>query len=95
MVKFNGNHTNHFEDISQDVLRPSELVHQYGNLYSESRMEALDALDKIPQLGDMSVLKEKILFSVVVVSIQACYIKTFECVCIYSQDGNSNYSFEF
>lgn len=47
--------------------RPSELVRQYGDLYSRIRVDALDALDKIGQLDDLSVLKEKILFSVVVV----------------------------
>ena len=30
-------------------------------------MEAIDALDKIDELGELSLLKEKILFSVVVV----------------------------
>lgn len=63
---FNGGLNGHFEDLSL-ASRPSELVSQYGDLYSRIRVDALDALDKIGQLDDLSVLKEKILFSVVVV----------------------------
>lgn len=63
---FNGGLNGHFEDLSL-ASRPSELVRQYGDLYSRIRVDALDALDKIGQLDDLSVLKEKILFSVVVV----------------------------
>ncbi|KAK3094616.1 hypothetical protein FSP39_004077 [Pinctada imbricata] len=70
-VRFNGNHSGHFEDISHDAPRTSDHVRQFGNLYTESRMEALDSLDKMPQFGELSVLKEKILFSVVVLSFRA------------------------
>lgn len=63
---FNGGLNGHFEDLSL-ASRPSELVRQYGDLYNRIRVDALDALDKIGQLDDLSVLKEKILFSVVVV----------------------------
>lgn len=63
---FNGGLNGHFEDLSL-ASRPSELVRQYGDLYSRIRVDALDALDRIGQLDDLSVLKEKILFSVVVV----------------------------
>ena len=44
------------------------LIRCYGNLYSQGRVEALKALDSLPQLKDSSELKSKILFSVVVVS---------------------------
>ena len=44
------------------------LVRCYGNLYAAARVDALDALDNLPQLKDADELKSKILFSVVVVS---------------------------
>lgn len=66
---FNGGLNGHFEDLSL-ASRPSELVRQYGDLYSRIRVDALDALDRIGQLDDLSVLKEKILFSVVVLSFR-------------------------
>jgi len=30
--------------------RPAALVRKYGELYSQIRLETLDALDKLPQL---------------------------------------------
>ncbi|XP_048746568.1 uncharacterized protein LOC125659071 isoform X1 [Ostrea edulis] len=66
---FNGGYNSHFEDLSL-ASRTSELTRQYGDLYASSRMSALDALDGIGQLDDLSVLKEKILFSVVVLSFR-------------------------
>ncbi|CAG2227314.1 unnamed protein product [Mytilus edulis] len=60
----------HFEDLNLGENRPTELVRQYGNLYSDARMDAIDALDSIEELGELSLLKEKILFSVVVLSFR-------------------------
>jgi len=49
--------------------RPAALVRKYGELYSQTRLETLDALDKLPQLINSDELKNKLLFSVVVVSL--------------------------
>ena len=72
--------------VSYDVLtgdhRPATLVRRFGELYSTSRLDTLDALDAIPDLKaihtsspaatttaiDTEELKNKLLFSVVVVS---------------------------
>lgn len=48
--------------------RPANLVKRYGELYSQLRLETLDALDKLPALVNSDELKIKLLFSVVVVS---------------------------
>lgn len=48
--------------------RPTALIHQYGALYSETRLDALDSLDSLPQLAELENLKNKLLFSVIVVS---------------------------
>ena len=48
--------------------RPGALVKRYGELYSQMRLETLDALDKLPELINSEELKNKLLFSVVVVS---------------------------
>lgn len=62
--------------------RPGALVKRYGELYSQMRLETLDALDKLPELVNSEELKNKLLFSVVVVStlfkfIQFSRIKNF------------------
>lgn len=41
----------------------------YANLYSQARVDALDALHTLPQLREATELKSKILFSVVVVRL--------------------------
>ncbi|XP_062584720.1 uncharacterized protein LOC134246375 isoform X2 [Saccostrea cucullata] len=66
---YNGGLNSHFDELSV-TSRASELIRQYGDLYSITRLETLDALDAIGQLSDLSVLKEKILFSVVVLSFR-------------------------
>ena len=48
--------------------RPAHLVRRYGELYSQLRLETLDALDKLKPLVNSDELKIKLLFSVVVVS---------------------------
>ncbi|KAJ8317486.1 hypothetical protein KUTeg_005390 [Tegillarca granosa] len=65
------NNNSHFEDLNLGENRPTELIRYYGNLYSEGRMEALDSLDNMPMMGELSVLKEKILFSAIVLSFRA------------------------
>ena len=50
-------------------LSAPRLVRCYGNLYSQGRVNALEALDSMPQLHGAAELKSKILFSIVVVKI--------------------------
>ena len=57
-----------FEDISVGAVRPTELIRSFGNLYTEARVEAFDALDEVPQMTGFDDLKGKLLFSIVVVS---------------------------
>ncbi|KAK3590557.1 hypothetical protein CHS0354_008488 [Potamilus streckersoni] len=60
-----------FEDLNLGTIRPTELIRQFGNLYSEARVEALDALDALDQFADLQALKEKILFSVIVLAFRS------------------------
>ena len=55
-----------FEDLNQ-ISRPTELIRLYNSLYSQARIDALDALDSIREMSDADDLKSKLLFSVVVV----------------------------
>jgi hypothetical protein len=55
-----------FEDLNQ-IARPTELIRSYNALYSQARIDALDALDSIREMSDAEDLKSKLLFSVVVV----------------------------
>merc|ERR1712106_142265 len=48
----------------------SRLVAKYGELYSQARLDTLDALDELKELSDADELKNKLLFSVVVVCIR-------------------------
>ena len=43
-------------------------MRRYGELYSLIRLETLDSLDTLPELVNSEELKNKLLFSVVVVS---------------------------
>ena len=57
-----------FENLSLGDTRPTQLIRRYGNLYTEARLDAFDALDTLPEISDFDDLKGKLLFSVVVVS---------------------------
>lgn len=51
--------------------RPSALVERYDNLYTQTRLDAIDELDEVESLAkmdDSGDIKNKILFSVLVVS---------------------------
>jgi len=48
-------------------------VKQYGNLYNEARLDAMDALDELSDMADADTLKVKLLLSIVVVS---CFLLT-------------------
>ena len=60
-----------FEDLCEGESRPTALVEQYDDLCTQVRIDALDDLDQVEsmeRLQDSGDLKNKILFSVVVVS---------------------------
>jgi phage shock protein A len=57
--------------------RPAGLVRRYGELYSQTRLETLDCLDRLPQLVNAEELKNKLLFSVMVVRISTRYSNIF------------------
>lgn len=56
-----------FEDLNQ-ISRPTELIRSYNSLYSQARIDALDALENLAEMSDADDLKSKLLFSVIVVS---------------------------
>jgi hypothetical protein len=55
-------------EANNDSEQRAALIRCYGNLYAQSRLETLDWLDKLGELGDAEELKSKLLFSVIVVS---------------------------
>ena len=55
---------------SPEKRRPCALIRRFGDLYSQARVDTLDSLDLIEHLKDADELKSKLLFSVVVVSIE-------------------------
>ena len=62
-----------FEDLSDGEYRPSQLVERFENLYSQVRLDTMDGLDEMDlfsELEDSDTIKAKLLFSVVVVSLQ-------------------------
>lgn len=62
-----------FEDLSAGVCRPSLLVERYDNLYTQTRLDAMDELDEVEsleKLDENSDIKNKILFSVIVVAFR-------------------------
>ncbi|XP_076821020.1 uncharacterized protein LOC143466252 [Clavelina lepadiformis] len=59
-----------FEDLSSGQARPSELARAFRNLYSDGRLQALDALDEVCRTDDD--IKSKLLFSVMVLSFRSC-----------------------
>ena len=72
-----------FEDLSVGECRPSALVERYDNLYTQTRLDAMDELDELESLDKVDGsgdIKNKILFSVLVVS-------TIIFICIYSCDS--------
>ncbi len=62
-----------FEDLNQ-ISRPTELIRSYNSLYSQARIDALDALDNIREISPAEDLKSKLLFSVVVVCVEFVFL---------------------
>ena len=62
----NNNNTKHSH--SQSGPCQERLVASYVQLYSQARLDTLDALDKLLELRQAEELKSKLLFSIIVVS---------------------------
>lgn len=62
-----------FEDLNQ-ISRPTELIRSFNTLYSQARIDALDALDNVREMLDAEDLKSKLLFSVVVLAFRHAQI---------------------
>ena len=60
----------HNNNNKQPSSQPSQerLVASYVQLYSQARLDTLDALDKLVELRQAEELKSKLLFSIIVVS---------------------------
>ena len=60
----------HNNNNKQPSSQPSQerLVASYVTLYSQARLDTLDALDKLGELRQAEELKSKLLFSIIVVS---------------------------
>ncbi|GFN80427.1 beta-1,3-glucosyltransferase beta3glc-t beta-3-glycosyltransferase [Plakobranchus ocellatus] len=69
-TRFTSRPTQALEDLSLGTLRPTSLVRAYDDLYREGRVDSLDALDALPELMGMDILKMKILFSVIVLAFR-------------------------
>lgn len=55
--------------LEVNVIIGERLVQYYGNLYSKARVDTMDALDTLVPLNSAPELKNKILFSVIVVRV--------------------------
>ncbi|GIY97108.1 mitochondria-eating protein [Caerostris extrusa] len=62
-----------FENLSLGEIRPTSLIRQYEELYTQARVDTLDALDALTPLKEHDELKTKILFSVVVLSFKSAH----------------------
>ena len=69
-VSHNNNNNNNKHSQSQGRAGPSQerLVASYVQLYSQARLDTLDALDNLVELRQAEELKSKLLFSIIVVS---------------------------
>jgi len=64
-------HSTKFEDLNLGENRPTQLIRRYGNLYTETRLDAFDALDELPEMAEFDELKGKLLFSVIVLAFRS------------------------
>eukprot|EP00918_Siedleckia_nematoides_P001545 GHVU01003648.1.p1 GENE.GHVU01003648.1~~GHVU01003648.1.p1 ORF type:complete len:336 (-),score=33.77 GHVU01003648.1:2424-3431(-) len=70
-----------FENLNLGDNRPTQLIRRYGNLFTQSRLDAYDALDDLPDMAEFDDLKGKLLFSVVVLSFRSVqqWLLTLQC----------------
>lgn len=66
-----------FEDLGTSQTRPSELAKIFQNLYSDGRLQALDALEETWGGKEHEIMKAKLVFTVTVVSM-TCEIIHFQ-----------------
>ncbi|KAK3762317.1 hypothetical protein RRG08_006061 [Elysia crispata] len=71
--RFTSHPTQALENLSLGTLRPTSLVRAYDDLYREGRVDSLDALDTLPELTGLDILKMKILFSVIVLAFRCVH----------------------
>ncbi|RUS81293.1 hypothetical protein EGW08_010935, partial [Elysia chlorotica] len=72
-TRFTSRPTHALEDLSLGSVRPTSLVRAYDDLYREGRVDSLDALDTLPELTGLDILKMKILFSVIVLAFRCVH----------------------
>lgn len=72
-TRFTSRPTQAVEDLSLGAVRPTSLVRAYDDLYREGRVDSLDALDALPELSGLDILKMKILFSVIVLAFRCVH----------------------
>ena len=65
-VSHNNNNNKTHSQLA-DRLAQERLVASYVQLYSQARLDTLDALDKLGELRQAEELKSKLLFSIIVV----------------------------
>ena len=53
-------------------LEEERIVAGYVQLYSQARLDTLDALDRMMELRQAEELKSKLLFSIIVVRARIC-----------------------
>ena len=64
----NNNNSNSSSGSQKPRQGQERLVASYVTLYSQARLDTLDALDKLGELRQAEELKSKLLFSIIVVS---------------------------
>ena len=77
------NISSRLENIALGDSKSSSLIRRYGNLYAQSRVETLDALDQLVEMRNASELKSKLVFSVVVVSTKQVNVCLYLCATMY------------
>ena len=68
----------HAEDISMSDCRPSMIIERFTSLYTDQRMQLLDAMDDLQELNDLEPLKTRLILSVVVLSFRHASMKVKE-----------------
>uniref|UniRef100_F6Z0L7 Mitochondria-eating protein n=1 Tax=Ciona intestinalis TaxID=7719 RepID=F6Z0L7_CIOIN len=67
----NGPVYNSFHSYNNGASRPSELARSFRSLYSDGRLQAMDALDREWKTDNSDNIKAKLLFSVMVLSFRS------------------------
>ncbi|XP_018015044.1 uncharacterized protein LOC108671954 [Hyalella azteca] len=70
-VGLEANLSGRLDNLALGDHRPTALVRRYANLYTQTRVETLDALDQLTEMRNAPELKSKLLFSVVVLAFRS------------------------